>query len=431
MRRTAQNELRLGKYVRQSLPKFNVKFKKLFSGVVWDPARFLKPGFAMSNLCVIANIVLHMVIKSGQTMNDVSQRQLEADMNLIPWADVITPDANGIPVRKLTELEQKLNPIPNELKRRFKILHFMEGVSLNLFELRTAGEHARLFSVSLGKNYQKIRNFLQIDLLLDNPIFREENCQPTVPNHCFLISNITLFLHRNQQILHRFNWSRTNLLCRGCCMTSENMNTMTKHFEICKPMSRLSIGHRATKNILIHKPKRLNKFTNKYEDSGTSFSRGDNKMLIQNLTVAVLDYECAQMNIDQKDQFGTSLRSTDNLSVKTPKNALTTLPVISVSWAFASNYPQSHPLPDSLKTARFIRVDETSPSGMKDFFIGFFLKMRADLVSHFEWLQSILSRDVGPPPIRQRPLELVNYFETIKECQVCGKTFNTKSYSAR
>ena len=125
MRRTPQNELRLGSHVRKNLPKFNTKFKKLFSGVVWDPARFLKPGFAVSNLCVIANIILHLAIKSGQTMNYVTQHQLEADMNLIPWADVITPDANGIPMRKLAELEQKLNPIPDDLKHRFKILRFI------------------------------------------------------------------------------------------------------------------------------------------------------------------------------------------------------------------------------------------------------------------------------------------------------------------
>ena len=432
IRRQPLNELWLGKAsTRKSLPKFNLRFKRIFAGVVLDPAKFLKVGFPVKNLCVIASIILSINLKMGQRLSDMTASQLEKDMNLINWGDIITPDATGIPMRKLSQLEEMLNPIPPALAERYPGLKFMNGICVNLFQLRTTGKHARLFSVSLGKRYKRIRDVLQVDILIDEQQFREKNSRKIEPNHCLLITNITLLLHKNQQKKISTNRSRINLLCRGCFKMSMSFTAMKNHFEICGNQSRLSIGHRRTKNILLHETKRLNKFTNKMEDHGTTFTRMDNRLCIQDLSIAVLDYEAAQIPLNHQDQNGCTARSFDGISAKTPRNAITSLPVISVSWAFASNYAESHPLPEDLRRPRFLRVDDKDPQGIKNFYIAMLLKIREDLLKHWNWLQSVLEQDQGVPPINQRPLELLNYFEKITECQLCGKKFNSKSYSAR
>ena len=233
IRRQPLNDMSLGKVgQRKNLPKFNSRFKRVFSGVVLDPAKFLKVGFPAQNLCVIASVILAINLKMGQPLQCISATQLEADMNLINWSDIITPDATGIPMRKLSQLEEKLNPIPPALVRRYPGLQFMNGICINLFQLRTAGNHARLFSVSLGQRYKRIRDVLQIDILLDDQKFREKNSYPIVSNHCLLITNITLLLHKNQQKLST-NRSRANLLCRGCMMISGGFDAIKNHFEIC------------------------------------------------------------------------------------------------------------------------------------------------------------------------------------------------------
>ena len=211
---------------------------------------------------------------------------------------------------------------------------------------------------------------------------------------------------------------------------SSSYNVLKNHFDICGNRDRLTIGHRRTKNILIHEPKRLNKFTGKMEDNGTTFTKMNNKLCIKDLSIAVLDYEAANIPLSHQDQSGCTARSADGITSKTPKNATALLPVISVSWGWASNYA-AHPLPDDLREPRFLRVDDKDPQGVKNFYIGMLLKIREDMVRHYNWLQSVLAQDSGVPPIGQRPLELVNYFDRITECQLCGRKFNSKCYSAK
>ena len=212
--------------------------------------------------------------------------------------------------------------------------------------------------------------------------------------------------------------------------TSLSYNVLKNHFDICGNRDRLRIGSRRTKNILIHEPRKLNKFTNKMEDNGTTFTRMNNKLCIQDLAIAVLDYEASHAPLSHQDQSGCTARSTDGITGKTPKNATASLPVISVSWAWSSNYV-AHPLPPDLRSPRFLRVDDKDQQGTRNFFIAMLLKIREDMVRHYNWLQSVLAQDAGVPPISQRPLELVNYFDKITECQLCGKKFNSKCYSAK
>ena len=210
------NELSLGGLgSRQSLPKFNAKFKSLFSGIVLDPSKYLKVGFPVQNLCVIAAVLMHINLKMGTPLVNLRARQIEADMDLIPWSDIITPDATGIPLRKMKQLEEQLNPIPPALVRRYPGLQFLNGICVNIFQIRTVGSHSRLFPISLGRRYKRIRDVLQVDLLLDEQQFRDKKSGPVTPNHCLLITNLSLFLHKNQQKIS-VNRSRNNLICRGC-----------------------------------------------------------------------------------------------------------------------------------------------------------------------------------------------------------------------
>lgn len=220
------------------------------------------------------------------------------------------------------------------------------------------------------------------------------------------------------------------MLCRACFYHTSDFSLLTKHWDICTTQQRTSIGRRNCKNVLLHRTHTKNKFSGKLERNGLTFRRADSKMLIKPLCLICMDYESVQHSTSEIDEHGSTVRESDGMSSKTPKQAITTLPIISVAYAFMNNYEQ-HPLPPTLSEPRFLRVKDDEPDGEKQFFISFLLKLRHDLLLHYIWMQQVLSLDRGPPPYHERPTHLQNAYAGISHCQLCGRKWGQKCYSQR
>ena len=363
----------------------------------------------------------------------MTQTRMAEEIGLIDYSSILTPAATGIPAKKLPALEKKLTPIPLNIIQRFRHMEIFSGININLFEVRSGGQDQhRLFPISLGCKYQEVRSFFQLDLLVTHPDYWESNHpnRTDMPNnHVLLISNLPQLLQRFHPTLHT-NRYRANMICRACFFATSDYCNLLKHFEICGSKARTSVGRRTCKNVLVHVTHSKNHFTGKLQRNGLTFRRGDSKMLIKPLTLAVMDYESVQRSVTDIDPQGSTIKSADGMGGTTPNNAVATLPVISVAWAFMSNYI-THPLPPTLKQPRFLRVRDDQANGEKNFYINFLLQLRIDLLHHWLWMNDILADDPGPPAYAERSTYLKNAYANITSCQLCGKKWGQKCYSER
>ena len=433
IRRPIGNQLHLGGHS-LGTSVFNKKYKALFKNVIHDPSRFLRKGWAKMNMCVLAALILNIRIKTGEGTKNLTQACMAAEIELINYSGIITAAATGIPAKKLPLLEKRLTPIPSNIIQRFRYLEVFRGVCINLYEIRSVagGEH-RLFPVSLGSEYRAVRDVFQLDLVLDHEDYREAGqfTQTDMPNnHVLLVSSMQQLLHRFHPTLHLNRYRVNTVFCRACFWHTNNYCQLLKHFDICSPMSRTSIGRRSCKNVLAHVTHSRNTFTGKLTRNGLTFRRADLKMLIKPLSLAVMDYESVQRSTTDIDSLGSTVRSADGMGGATPSNAVSTLPVISVAWAYKSNYV-AHELPPTLKQPRFLRVRDDQIDGEKHFYISMLLKLRMDLLFMYLWMNDILARDPGPPPYNERPTHLKNAYANIPRCQLCGKKWGQKCYSER
>ena len=303
-----------------------------------------------------------------------------------------------------------------------------------MYEIRSgAGGIHRLFPVSLGSEYRSVRDVFHLDLLIDNPVYWETSrfSQTDMPNnHVLLISNMQQLLHRFHPTLHLNRYRANTVFCKACFYFTTTVSQLLKHFDVCSPMSRTSIGRRTCKNVLAHVTHSKNRFNGKMVRNGLTFRRADAKMLIKPLTLAVMDYESVQRSTTDIDNHGSTVRSADGMGGATPNNAVSILPVISVAWVFKSNYV-AHELPANLEEPRFLRVKDDQANGERDFFIAMLLKLRMDLLYVYLWINEILAQDQGPPPYDQRPTYLKNAYANITCCQLCGKKWGQRCYSER
>ena len=99
-------------------------------------------------------------------------------------------------------------------------------------------------------------------------------------------------------------------------------------------------------------------------------------------------------------------------------------------WCIRSNYPEL-PLPENLASPRAIFFNEADPTPEKTFFLAVFLAMRKDLVEYNEWITELFLLDQPPPLERYRTPEQIQYFRSIRYCQICGTRFGAKKWSAR
>ena len=133
------------------------------------------------------------------------------------------------------------------------------------------------------------------------------------------------------------------------------------HFKTCTNKKRGVCGKRRVRNQLIHRPYRLNRFTQKQEENGLSFDRGKCARLLKPLSFSCLDFEQLNRKVDKDKADDTDFE-------RTPSQALKVQTPLSYSIQHRSLYPEIQ-LPESLASPRvkFINEDEEHPE--RSFFL--------------------------------------------------------------
>ena len=438
VRRNHLNEVHLG-VGRSPLVAFNDSFKRLFSRLVFDPAHFLPKGFARDNLCVLGNLVMCLTLRMGGKLTDLTR---ERTMNIIQsfqYAHLLTPGEQGISLKKIIQLEKELCPMPRRIIDIWPAAAvFPGGIAINIFSLRKDNQTGsmKLFPIAVSRHSRSLRSHLQIDMLTDSELFRPTNYNMATPNnHVLLIKNLPLLLHRfTSKHTHR-NAYRDQYCCRSCGLTTSSFQKVTDHFLICDHKPKLIQGRRKTENKLLHVTHKINPFTNKLERQGLSWNRGHSFMQIRPSLFFYIDFECANIKLDQLDDTGTSHR--EGLSSNTsapPNNSEVYLPILSYSYVVTSLY-ENHPLPASLTAPRFQRInipENPDPEAAeRDFYLSLFLSLRKDLLLAHLHMENVLKNTPPPPPPDKRPAEFQAYYNSIVNCEFCGRRFGSKRWSEK
>ena len=411
------------------LPKlhpFHKSLKHLFRSQIHDPARYLpKDTYEYDNLCLPTAIIMACHNKCGPSLRQ-SRSKIRSEIEYIDYWLFIDFFCKGIPLSRVSAFERSLSPIPKKLSNAFKPLLAYSGIGRNIYRLENSNvisnEHSnwQIYPLSLSPKANQLDSYFMIDLLLDSQEIRQAPYNPPSTNHCLLISNLATFVNKFGPIVQNRNVSRYNHICRTCFYTTKSMSHLRFHQKICTNKQRnAATGRRKAQNIILHKPRVFNKWTNKFQTNGLYWKASKNFMSLKPLSLIYFDFEAA--SVDKMDDG-----KTDTLFNNSPKTAIKSLPPLSLAYTSVSLYKE-HKLPKELREPRFIRINENNiVEGEKDFFIRILLQLREDLVLHHRHILKVTKLDKPPPPKHQRDKRLEAYYSSVKECQCCGIPFCIK-----
>lgn len=412
-----ENELRFGSRPQTWKVAIKQPLRFIFHKVVFDPASLLTNGFSRNNLCVIGAVLICLYKKLGdQQLGACTQTRFAAELQAIRTTNLYRHGVQGLALEAIPKLEAlNSSPIPDTLKRIFPQLAFFEGISINVFQIRETDGHFSIFPMSLSQHSRNSARF-QIDLLAVTAGILEPRA-PTPGNHVLAVPFMRTLVSRCTNKIS--NKAKYMHLCRSCMTLHRDTNALQRHELTCARDSRRGSAQprKISRNILIHRPTVLDKFTNKMVTNTLTWKRSDNYRLIKPLVTIYGDlesYTTPTQKQTNNDIFGT-----------TPSRAVQKQSVMSYAYTFKSLYPQIH-LPPELSRPRLRFCSQTSESSDRDLFLSFFISLRNDLVRHAKWLRQLLSRDAPPPPPSQRTPQMRDYFKSVTNCQV--KVLFSKKY---
>ena len=412
--------LRYGSDARKKEP-FHPLIQNLFCKSIIDPALFLRVGYNRDNFCIPACILLSLHSKFGPPIRNMNITKLEEELNTLKFRHLFKPTKIGLNSNEIAELEKiNSNPIPSSLLKIFPALKFFKGLSINQYIVRRKNKEFRIFPVSLS-NHCRESAYFQIDILIDSSDIRPEPSKPTTGSfsHGLVIMNLCKLLIRFTS--KAANASKYEYFCRSCLRVFMNTKQRDSHYATCSNQKRGNIGRRKSKNVLVHKPMKKNRFTGKIEPNGLFFKRGHAFKMLRPLGLSFLDFEASNENVESPNIE----RSNEH-----PKSAKTVHTPLSYSYCFASTYPEI-PLPPSLKSVRTKYLDPSNGSTQKTFFLNLLLRIRKDMMAFHEHLRSVLSRDSAPPRPDSRPTWMKMLFSKTRTCGICGSFFFSKKTSLK
>lgn len=379
--------------------------KTFFNKLVYDPADYLINGFSQNNHCVPGSILLclYAKLKTGRLRYCTRQRFAE-EMHTINTKDLFCFGKQGLLLSDLPKLESLNTPIPNALRLLFPQLAYFSGFALNVFQIKSTDGHFGIFPISLSPHVRNHDRF-QIDLLQLTPaLIPNEDTLPN--NHVLVIPFMNTLVARCSTKLS--NKSKYHSLCRSCITLHRNPQILIQHEETCPKDARrgCSQPRKRSRNVLIHRPTILNKYTNKIETNGLYWKRSDNSKLIKPLAEIYSDLEAFS---------APPPLSSDDMFEKVPSRAVLKQDIMSYCYTFKCIYPEIE-LPAALKAPRLCFTSHND-SG-KELFISYFLNLRNDLVRLASWIRDLLSNDRPPPPPNQRSTQMRMYFNNVTHCQV-------------
>lgn len=400
----------------------------MFKKVVFDPTKYLFPGFAKQNLCIPAAILMHFYKRTSRSLNKSSLSVFSNELNKINFNKLLSLGKVGLSFSDLPKLEQLNSPIPEDLVSIFPPLSFFKGIALNLYQVRgTPSTQFDLFPLSISV-HSRDSGYFQCDLIqVTATIVVPGKIVPS--NHVLAVPRlatlVTKYSSRDQ------NRSHYSYVCRSCLAVFSATHSLHLHLTTCPRDSRRGsmAPRRRSRNVYMHRTKFLNKFTGQLQTNGLHWRRSHNFKMIKPVLIGFGDCECYSIPVHADTATANSVTATTSrdhsIFDKTPKSAIMKQKPMSFAYVLKSLY-DSIPLPESMSLPRVRFCTEKEDSSL---FIQFFLLIRNDLVKYNKLIADVLSRTVPPLPLHQRTPQMKAYFDSIKSCQLCGKIFGSISYS--
>ena len=405
---------------------FHPLLQGLFNRLVLDPSLYLREGHNKNNYCVPACILLALHNRLGPPLRTLRNlAKIEAELDLLNFTTLLEVAKPGIAISQLSAFEKLLSPISPALLRIFPALVVYRGISLNLYTVRRANNDFRLFPTSLSENSRN-NEYFQVDMVVDNDDIREAKDErashtPKGVLHCLLITRLPRLINKFSN--HCLNVSKYTEICRVCMTTFKSTTAKLDHFKICANKKRGVCGRRRCRNQLVHRPYRLNKFTNKEERNGLTWQRSKCARLLKPLSFSCLDFEQLSRKIVKSRGDPTDFE-------RTPSNAVAVQTPLSYSIQHRGLYPEI-PLPANLSSPRVRFINEDDPHPEKSFFLSLLYTIREDLLFHSRFIRDLLSHDQPPPPMSQRTPEQIAYMLSVTHCQICNVRFGSKKVSPK
>lgn len=426
------NDLALGAKQKRKLV-FHPLLQRLFHRAVLDPANYLLSGYSRDNFCVLAAIIMAFHSKFGPPLRQVTQGAIESAITHLNFKGLFTYAQKGLQLTDFRRLEKMNEPISNSLVHLFPSLAFFKGIALNLFCIRRQADIFRIFPVSLSINNRN-SSFFQVDMirLTSDLLISEKSASlkkpfgPRKPAPKDPPENHVLFVPYLARVLTKFSHLRVNaskytFLCRSCCRVHRSSKALTVHYSTCPSNSRRgsASARKRSKNVYLHLPKRINRFTKREEQNGLKFLRSHNYRMLKPLLIGFADLEAYQ---------STDLYA-DSGFHKAPSTAISSQKPMGYAYTYRSLY-ENIPLPPFLATPRIRFCTQKEDCGDSELFLSFFLSLRNDLVHISNHLKSVIAKDRPPVPKAQRNKRLLALFNQSKECNFCGRKFFSKCFSA-
>ena len=384
----------------------------MFRGSVVDSSSYLAMRQDKESLCVPASCLLILYKRlSFQYMKNIVKAQFVTEIDFFYYKELLKNRIRGICVDDLSKFETLNQSISPELLSRFPALALFRGFAVNIFIVRKCGQEFRLFPLSLSRNARD-SSFLQLDLLaVSKDILFNPEKQSWSSQHVLAILDLAHFVAKFKNV----RYTRYKYVCRSCLELFTSNLAKRSHSETCDHRARNHIGRRKSKNVLIHRTFRLNKFSGKIERQGLFFSRNSYFKLLRPLSIAFLDFESYNRPVELTGQSVIGRAPAQAISKQYP-----------MSWALV-HYPlyDQIPLPTSLESVRIKFLNTASETDTKDFFISLLLQLRKDIVLQSQYLSQTLSYDAPPPAYNLRTEEQKDLFLKTKFCFLCGIRFGS------
>ena len=388
--------------------------KSLFHRSVIDPRWRLKSGHSRDNLCIPACVLLTLHSRLGVATSSLNMTEFEADLNLLNYKDLLSPEHYGIKISDTNKFEDmNTNRANPNLGRRFPALKYFVGIACNYYYMKRKYNEFRLFPYSISR-FSRSHDYFQSDFLISNNDIRPKGYNEPIRNHVMAIKSLARFVCKLRG--KAVNSGRYTFVCNTCFSLFSTAGTRASHWENdCSHEVRGVLGFRKSKNSLLHQPFKLNRYTHRVQLNGLSFRAGDNFKRLKTTFAVFLDFE----------SYNTPVPQETSIFIKPPKSSLSVHTPCSYAYVIKSFYKEIQ-LPDKLQKVRLKFYDDAdTTTTIKDFYINLLLNLRNDLVALSRFLNDLLESNRDPPKRNERTLEDLQTVQNKTFCDICGRRFHS------
>ena len=281
-----QNEIRFGRGRGAELI-FKPLLTNIFRRTIYNPSLALLHTFSIDNYCILASIILtcHLRFRSMSWFALRSKKGkliTEELIKTLNFNGLFSMTKKGLAIAQLAALEKQNSPIPAKLLDHFPYLQAFQGFALNIYKIRQENKSFYLAPLSISQ-HSRCSNFMQIDMLhVTNDIMAPSHSAPA--NHVIFIPHMAGLMAKFR---HKTNRNHFNIICRSCARVFWSKEARESHYITCSIDARTAQvkARKRSQNTLVHRPMRLNKWTNIQETNGLKWERKTNFILLKPLAI--------------------------------------------------------------------------------------------------------------------------------------------------